>query len=435
MADYRTKGTYGLGGQVHIANKNSNVDYDYGCYDSFDDIPATLYDTVQIGKTVGIVGEDGKIKEYWWQLQDDGTYGWVEKSISRKEVEALLEDYTAKDDVKKEVVTVLTCSDTYPDVSEMDEGDMFIYTGATLGSITPGLYQIDENGDDRKIDADKDVIYKTADTSKLYVWNGEEFVEVGVEEPVVIDNTIYAPYEFVVPMAATGLAAGTYPVIILERVEVGTIITSFGDISKLNAIKWVRNKTGRGLKDCKLLVDAISTTPIDCDALKIKLTDDDIHWLDEGNATYTSGYADREIARYTLLKISNDTMFLQNREGWAELAFTPGRVPQGYTIKDIWVWHYYAYKEHKHSIDEIDGLADILGDGDEVELEFAELEDAEIVVPIESETLDAIVSGEFESDDTAMFTGVSAYTPMTTAQINDLVDLTIAAMHAAQEES
>ena len=128
-------------------------------------------------------------------------------------------------------------------------------------------------------------------------------------------------------------------------------------------------------------------------------------------------------------------MFLQNREGWAELAFTPGRVPQGYTIKDIWVWHYYAYKEHKHSIDEIDGLADILGDGDEVELEFAELEDAEIVVPIESETLDAIVSGEFESDDTAMFTGVSAYTPMTTAQINDLVDLTIAAMHAAQEES
>ncbi len=428
MTDYRTKGTYGLGGQVKIANKNSNVDYDYGAYESFGDIPQTLYDTVQVGKTIGIVNESGKITEYWWQMREDGTYGWVEKGISRKEIESILADYSAKDDVKQEVVTVLTCTDTYPDVSEMNEGDMFIFTGEAQFK-EPGLYHIDENGDDWKIDADKEVIYKTADTSKLYVWKGSEFVEVGSDTPVVIEDTIYVGKEWAIPMAAASLPDGTYTAIVLEKVESGVVITDFDRTAKISFIKWLKDVTHLGLKECKALVDNIDDTPINLAEYNISLTDADIEWCDANHVVYTSGTYDREVGRYTLIKIDGD-MYLQTRDGWAELAFLPGHVPAGSTIRDIWVWHYYDYRGHKHSIDEIEGLEDLIGNDGEVELEFADDKNAEMVIPIESEMLDAIVAGDFESSDTAMFTGTSECTPLTHEEINGLVNITIAAMKA-----
>ena len=60
--------------------------------------------------------------------------------------------------------------------------------------------------------------------------------------------------------------------------------------------------------------------------------------------------------------------------------------------------------------------------------------EADLVVPIESETLEDIANGEYESDDTAMFTGNSQYTPLTSAEIDALVATTLAAMQPAEEE-
>lgn len=430
MADYRTKGTYGLGGQVHIANKNSNVDYDYGAYESFEDIPQTLYDTVQVGKTIGIVNESGKITEYWWQMQSDGTYGWVEKGISRAEIEAILDEYTAQEDVKKEVINVLTAANSAPENAE--DGDLYIAKTANK------LFQWSEDDDDWiEQTPDIEVIYKTLDENEMFVWNGTEFSEVGGDDPVIIDDTIYVGKEFTIPMAAAGLPAGTYTAIVLERVESGVMLTSIGDLGKIAFIKWLRALTNNklALRDALNKTNAMlnDNTPINLEDLGVKLTEEDMDYIEEHEIGYTSGTYDRETARYTLLKISNDEMFLQTREGWASMRFPIAHPVSPWTIKDVWEWHYYDYKGHKHSIDEIEGLEDLIGDDEEVEFEFAEEEEAEIVIPIESETLDAIVAGEFESDDTAMFTGVTSYRPLTSQEIEDLADVAIAAYRAAKQ--
>ena len=67
--------------------------------------------------------------------------------------------------------------------------------------------------------------------------------------------------------------------------------------------------------------------------------------------------------------------------------------------------------------------------------ELTEDSEAEIVVPIESETLIDIVNGNYEASDTEMFSGNSQYTPLTSAQIDALVDRTIAAMQPTEEEN
>lgn len=68
MADYTTKGSFNLGNQISLKNKNSNIDRDYGPYEgkSLTEIGQLLKDTIQIGKTIGVI-ENGKVVEYWWQ--------------------------------------------------------------------------------------------------------------------------------------------------------------------------------------------------------------------------------------------------------------------------------------------------------------------------------------------------------------------------------
>ena len=73
MSDYKTNGSFNLGNQITLKNVNSNVDRDYGPYEgkSLSEIAELLKDTIQIGKTVGVI-ENGTIAEYWWQKVGDG---------------------------------------------------------------------------------------------------------------------------------------------------------------------------------------------------------------------------------------------------------------------------------------------------------------------------------------------------------------------------
>lgn len=79
MADYQTKGSFNLGNQITLKNKNSNIDRDYGPYEgkTLAEVAALLTDTIQIGKTIGVM-ESGKVVEYWWQPEGDG-YAFVKK--------------------------------------------------------------------------------------------------------------------------------------------------------------------------------------------------------------------------------------------------------------------------------------------------------------------------------------------------------------------
>lgn len=84
MADYITKGSFNLGNQITLKNKNSNIDRDYGPYEgkTLEEIAALLTDTIQIGKTIGVI-ESGNIVEYWWQQEGDG-YAFVKKGESKE---------------------------------------------------------------------------------------------------------------------------------------------------------------------------------------------------------------------------------------------------------------------------------------------------------------------------------------------------------------
>lgn len=84
MADYITKGSFNLGNQITLKNKNSNIDRDYGPYEgkTLEEIAALLTDTIQIGKTIGVI-ESGNIVEYWWQQEGDG-YAFVKKGEGKE---------------------------------------------------------------------------------------------------------------------------------------------------------------------------------------------------------------------------------------------------------------------------------------------------------------------------------------------------------------
>lgn len=70
---YKTTGSFNLGNQITLKNVNSNVDRDYGPYKdkTLTEIADLLKDTIQIGKTIGVI-EQSKIVEYWWQKVGDG---------------------------------------------------------------------------------------------------------------------------------------------------------------------------------------------------------------------------------------------------------------------------------------------------------------------------------------------------------------------------
>lgn len=73
MNEYITTGSFNLGNQITLKNVNSNIDRDYGPYEdkTLTEIVELLKDTIQIGKTIGVI-EEGKIVEYWWQKVTDG---------------------------------------------------------------------------------------------------------------------------------------------------------------------------------------------------------------------------------------------------------------------------------------------------------------------------------------------------------------------------
>lgn len=73
MNEYITTGSFNLGNQITLKNVNSNIDRDYGPYEdkTLTEIADLLKDTIQIGKTIGVI-EEGKIVEYWWQKEGDG---------------------------------------------------------------------------------------------------------------------------------------------------------------------------------------------------------------------------------------------------------------------------------------------------------------------------------------------------------------------------
>ena len=78
---YKTAGSFNLGNQITLKNVNSNVDRDYGPYKdkTLTEIADLLKDTIQIGKTIGVI-EGSKIVEYWWQ--NTGTkYEFVKKQV------------------------------------------------------------------------------------------------------------------------------------------------------------------------------------------------------------------------------------------------------------------------------------------------------------------------------------------------------------------
>jgi hypothetical protein len=95
---YKTVGSFNLGNQITLKNVNSNVDRDYGPYKdkTLTEIAELLKDTIQIGKTIGVI-EEGKIVEYWWQ--NTGTkYEFVKKqnfdditTITKSQIESLFE--------------------------------------------------------------------------------------------------------------------------------------------------------------------------------------------------------------------------------------------------------------------------------------------------------------------------------------------------------
>lgn len=80
---------------------------------------------------------------------------------------------------EKEVVSVLTCSDTAPEIAS--DGDYYINTDE------PALYVYDD-GEWVEDEPSESVIYIALDTSHIYVWNGSEFVDSTGD---TVDNTIY----------------------------------------------------------------------------------------------------------------------------------------------------------------------------------------------------------------------------------------------------
>lgn len=411
--DYRTKGTYGLGGQVRIANKNSHVDYDYGAYDSFDDIPQSLYDTVQVGKTIGIVTA-GKITEYWWQLQKDGSYGWSVKGVDEEYIKELIAEASTKDKESKEVIGIVGHGETMPELTELTEGNLFINTAENKlyeVVIVSGTKQYEET------EPSTEVIYKTlSEESKLFVWNGSEFADVTGE---VVGNTIYVNH--INELLSKQLSHGVYTIIVGAVGYGNTVLTSIGN-QKLQLIKWVRNNGFvDGLKACKELVESIPTTPLNLSEYGYTPTDDDIALFDLWGVDYTIGGATTVGTAYTLI-VTSEGRTLENKDGWA--------IPKIEDNHSVWDWHLYAYEGHTHVI------GDVFDDeGEDLSIADSDDVDAELIFPIESDTLKAIVNGEYESEDTEMFSGVSTIRPMTSAEVQSLVQITIAAFNDAREKS
>lgn len=106
---------------------------------------------------------------------------------------------------------------------------------------------------------------------------------------------------------------------------------------------------------------------------------------------------------------------LCNNDGW----YVRTKVNDGEWSE--WENHEYSYKGHQHALADI---ADVAVAPDEEALE---------VVPIEPATLRSIAHGSYEPADTAMFTGHPDYTPLTAAEVTELVGTAMEAFRTARE--
>lgn len=308
-----------------------------------------------------------------------------------EELAKAVELLAQKEPEKKEIITVVTCADTFPDITQLSEGDKFIFTGDMC------LYEIDEYQDERIIEADANALYKTADTLELYLWDGTQFIKVSNEETIIVDDTIYIGAEFQAAIVGCTpqVEYGAHPVVVMKHTESDVVLTHHTGASKLLFAKWVRDKLKLGLAEAKRLVDNINTTPINLSDYNYSLTDDDKQLFVLIGVTYTGGVFDTLTATYTLVKISDTELYLSNRNGWSDLAFLPNSVPPiGKTLKDIWNWHEYEYKGHTHTSDEIEdfneAVAALLPDKNNSEKDVIEVENEAVLYDIEdpqSETI------------------------------------------------
>jgi len=114
-----------------------------------------------------------------------------------------------------------------------------------------------------------------------------------------------------------------------------------------------------------------------------------------GRSTYYSLTVNSVYYRRT--RTSSTTMFLSNRDGWAEIVTDEEN-------NQSWSWHYYAYQSNEGAT-----------------LEFAEESDVEMFEPLPSDMVTEIVNGEFDESDIAPFTGSTQYRPMTEAEVTAIV--------------
>ncbi len=105
----------------------------------------------------------------------------VQNKVITKAINDILAQLQPVDD--KEIIAVKTASANLPVGGE--DGDLWIDLGYAGNQC---LRECDGAGSWDVVDAKKNVIYITADTSHIYVWNGTEFIDT-TGEP--IDNTIY----------------------------------------------------------------------------------------------------------------------------------------------------------------------------------------------------------------------------------------------------
>lgn len=363
--DYRTKGTYGLGGQVRIANKNSHVDYDYGAYDSFDDIPQSLYDTVQIGKTIGIV-TDGKIKEYWWQKQKDGTLGWVVKATDEERVIELINKYGTQGEQTDDV--------------ELPSDVIYVETENDLANIES---------------PSEDALYIAEDTGYFYKYRDGQFqlIDDSEENGVIYCNGSFTNLE---NKLKEYTSTCTYDVVLVQS---SNQIATYRFVCSSNGKKINQTLT----KDQRDGTDANIRTRTGT----IKTTNgvQSITW-----GSWTT--------RTPIYKEKLDTA----------LSASSTNAVRNSIIK--------AALDNKATLNHTHNISDIHDDDDE-ELVIADESDevAELVFPIESETLQSIARGEYESEDTEMFSGASSIRPMTSAEVQSLVQITIAAFNDAREKS
>ena len=150
----------------------------------------------------------------------------------------------------KEVIGVLTYADTAPE--DADEGDMYINSDE---NILYGLH----SGQWAEADASTDVLYITADTSHIYIYNGTAFSDA---TGGVVDNTIYVsnittglesftdPGLYTVCVARAGLSTQWYTMAVLVSRKLlrhrGVVIYR-KQLLKNEKGYWERNKTGDGV--------------------------------------------------------------------------------------------------------------------------------------------------------------------------------------------